>query len=187
MPPFFAAAALIMASGAAKSWRPEPASRALAAAGLPPRRAGVRTLGLIEIGLGGWSLMAPSRASALSLGLLYLAFAGFLVWLMKAGGQGATCGCLGRRDTPPSLLHVTLDVLAAGTAVMVATTPPRGVLAEAARLPLAGVPFLGGILLIAFLVYLAAAYLPRSFWSYGRVPAGESAPRHFALAPRSDR
>jgi hypothetical protein len=187
IPPFFASAALAVASGASKIRRPGPAARALEAAGLPSTSLAVRALGAAEIAIGSWCLTAPGRTSAVSLGLLYLAFAAFLARLMSTAGRDATCGCLGALDVPPSLLHVVLDLVGAGTSVAVAAAgPPQGVLAGARDLPFRGAPLLAGIILIAYLVYLTAAYLPTSFWSYGR-GTNRATPARFALTPRSDR
>jgi hypothetical protein len=187
IPPFFASAALVLASGASKIRRPGPAARALEAAGLPSTFLAVRALGLAEIAVGVWCVTAPGRASAASLGLLYLAFTAFLVRLMSSADRDATCGCLGVLDVPPSLLHVFLDLVAAGTSfAMAAGGPPQEVLAEARDLPFRGVPLLAGIILIAYLAYLAAGYLPTSFWSYGR-GATRVTPARFGLTPRSDR
>jgi hypothetical protein len=187
LPAFFAAAALVVASGASKIRRPGPAGRALRAARLPSSSVLVRALGLAEVAVGAWCLTAPSRASAVSLGLLYLAFGGFLLVLMRGSGGDATCGCLGAREVPPSLLHVALDLVASGASVAVAVAPPRGALAEAARLPLSGVPFVAGILLIAFLAYLVVGYLPGSFWSYRRASGGTAPATPFAIVSRPRR
>jgi hypothetical protein len=185
--PFFASAALVVASGASKIKRPGPAARALEAARLPATQLAVRALALAEIAIGGWCLASPGRIPAVSLGCLYLAFGAFLARLMSSAGRDATCGCLGALDVPPSLLHVALDLVAAGTSFAVAAAgPPRGVLAEAGDLPFRGVPLLAGIILIAYLAYLVAAYLPTSFWSYGRATK-RVAPARFALTPGSDR
>jgi hypothetical protein len=186
IPPFFAAAALVVASGASKIRLPGPAGRALAAARLPSVPLAVRALGLAEVAIGGWCLTAPGRIPAVLLGLLYLAFAAFLARLQRRAGRETTCGCLGALDAPPSLLHLVLDLGAAGASIVAAVASPRGVLAEAADLPFQGVPFLAGVILIAYLAYLAAAYLPRSFWSYGKGTSRITSAR-FALTPRSGR
>jgi hypothetical protein len=186
IPPFFASAALVVVSGASKIRRPGPPVRALEAARLPSTLLAVRALGLAEIAIGGWCLAAPGRTPAVSLGCLYLAFAAFLARLMSGPGRDATCGCLGALDVSPSLLHVALDLVAAGTSFAVAAGPPRGVLAEAGDLPFRGAPLLAGIILIAYLAYLAVAYLPTSFWSFGR-GAKRVTPARFDLTPGSDR
>jgi hypothetical protein len=166
VPPFFAAAGLVAVSGMAKLRHPGSATRALASLRLPSGPWTARVIGLVELAIGAWCLFAPGRAATVSLGLLYGAFAVFLAVLMRAGG--ASCGCLGRKEAPPSLAHIVLNVAAASVAAIVAFAPPSGVIAFGTRLPLGGVSFLAGTFLIAYLAYLSAAYLPGIFWSYGR-------------------
>lgn len=189
MPLFFAAAGLLLASGTAKLRHPGPAGRALAALRLPSGRWTVGGIGLAEILVGVWCLVAPGRASAVSLGLLYSAFAAFLAVLMRADGA-TSCGCLGKQDGSPSLLHIVMNAAAAAAAVLVATASPRGVFAYSAGLPLVGLPFLLGTTLIAYLAYLAVAYLPAAFWAYDRAAGGLTGAdpaRRFALKPTEDR
>jgi hypothetical protein len=124
---------------------------------------------MVEVAIGTWCLFAPGRAAAVSLGLLYGAFAVFLAVLMRA--RGASCGCLGRKEAPPSVAHIVLNVAAASVAAIVAFAPPTGVIAFGTRLPLGGVSFFVGTFLIAYLAYLSAAHLPGVFWSYGRPEA----------------
>jgi hypothetical protein len=183
VPLFFAAAGLVVVSGFAKLKRPAAAGRALAALRLPSGPWAVRAIGLVEVAIGTWCLAASGPAAAVSLGLLYGAFALFVVLLMRA--RGASCGCLGRESSPPSIAHLVLDVTAATSAAVVAFAPPPGVIPFAARLPLGGVPFLVGTALIAYLAYLLVAFLPQVFWAYGR---SEGSPRaagaqRFALVP----
>jgi hypothetical protein len=169
--PFFAAAGLVVVSGAAKLRHPEPAGRALAMLRLPSGRLTVRAIGVVELVIGAWCLFAPGTASAASLGLLYAAFAAFLALQLRAKTPGASCGCLGSHDASPSMVHVVLDLAAAVTAALVATAPPPGVVAFSAALSMRGVPFLFGTALIAYLAYLIAAFLPKAFWSYDRSSA----------------
>jgi methylamine utilization protein MauE len=189
-PPFFAGAGLVVASGAAKLRLPGPAGRALAALRLPSGRWAVRSIGSAEIAIGMWCLLAPGRASAVSLATLYAAFALFLASLMRFAGPDASCGCLGGQEARPSLLHIVLDVSAAATAVLISLAPPRSVIAFAVDLRLGALPFVLGTALIAYLAYLAVAYLPEVFWSYDRSAAGSHhgpRARRFALDPMGDR
>ncbi|HYT81016.1 MAG TPA: MauE/DoxX family redox-associated membrane protein [Actinomycetota bacterium] len=188
-PPFFAAAGLVVASGSAKLRHPLSAVSALEALRLPSGRWTVRGIGVVEIMVGMWCLFSPGRASAVSMGLLYASFATFL-GLLKRAGAHTSCGCLGTREVPPSLLHLAMNAVAAASAALMASGPPPGILAYSARLPLRGVPFLLGTALIAYVAYLLVAYLPAAFWAYDR-PAGADVaavrPRRFALRPTEDR
>jgi hypothetical protein len=165
-PLFFAAAGLVIASGIEKLRRPGPAARALQAVRLPSGVWTARAIGIVEALVGLLSMFAPSRWSAGALAILYAAFAAFLLLLIRAKAPGATCGCLGSQETPPSLLHLGLDVAAATTAGVVALAPPAGIVSFSTRLPLFGFSFLLGTALIAYLAYLVAAYLPQMFSSY---------------------
>jgi methylamine utilization protein MauE len=188
--PFFAAAGLLVVSGVAKLRHPEPAGRALAMLNLPSGRRTVGAIAVAELVVGAWCLFAPNTAAAASLGLLYAAFAAFLVLQLRAKTPGTSCGCLGSHDASPSLVHVTLDLAAAMTAAVVATAPQRGVVAFSATLSVGGVPFLVGTALIAYLAYLVAAFLPKAFWSYDRSaadPEHAARARGFALRRLEDR
>ena len=50
----------------------------------------------------------------------YLAFAGFVVVALRTGAPISSCGCFGKVDTPPSVVHVVLDLAFAGVAVAAA-------------------------------------------------------------------
>lgn len=180
IPLFFAASGLVVVSGFAKLRDPGPAGRALGALRIAPARRTVQGIGLVEIGVGTWCLLAPSGASAACLSILYVAFAAFLALLMRADGS-ASCGCLGNHDARPTLLHIVMNMTAAAAAGVAAGASPRGVFAYSARLPVAGLPFLLGTALIAYLAYLTVAYLPAAFWAYRR-PAGVSGPTERARA-----
>jgi methylamine utilization protein MauE len=189
-PPFFASAGLLVLSGSAKLRATGPAGRALAAVRFPSGSWSVRGIGTLEIGIGMWCLAAPSHSSSLALAALFAGFAMLLALQMKVRAPGASCGCLGTRETPASLLHIALDLVATAAAVLAAASHPRGILAHAARLPLRGAPFLLGTVLIGYLGYLAVAYLPEVFWSYRRTAAASARslpPRQFALTRAADR
>jgi hypothetical protein len=140
--PFFLAAFLVDLGGAAKIRRPRAASEALASVHLPSRWWEVRLLGLVEISLGAWALLAPGTISALALAALYLGFAGFLTALIVGRVPAASCGCVGQNTGSPSFLHVGLDLVAAGAAITAVTTNIPSLGAVLADQPLFGIPFL---------------------------------------------
>jgi hypothetical protein len=188
-PPFFAAAILVVLSGLAKLRRPGPAIRALRSLRLPFGPWTVRAIGGAELLIGLMCLVAPSRPSAVALAVLYAAFAGFLVLVIGARVPGASCGCLGDHEAPPTFPHVLLNVVAVATAALVAVAPPQGIIAFSAGQPMLGLPFLLGTALIAYLAYLAAAFLPELFTSYAGRTSGSapsSQPRPFRLGARAE-
>ena len=162
----FAASVLLVAGGIPKIRRPEPVTRALAAARLPASTGVARALGVGESVIGVLFLTVPGRASAALLAAAYVGFAAFLTYLLVAHVAVASCGCAGERDLPPSWLHVGLDLVATMAAIVAAFDPPPAILRFAADQPLAGIPFLFGVLLIAWLAALVVAYVPALFGSY---------------------
>lgn len=101
---------VLVLTGAAKVARPFDLQRALTSLGMP-RIPGVGVaIGLIEVIVGVAALFAPSVLWAQA--ALYLAFAGWVVLALRSNVPLASCGCLGRADTPPSAAHVTLNLVA---------------------------------------------------------------------------
>jgi methylamine utilization protein MauE len=163
---YFAAAILLAVSGWAKLWQPGSAVRALRAAGLPSSVWIVRLLGVVEGAVGLGCLIAPGREPSAALAVLYLGFAGFLVRLLRSTDPPGSCGCVGAGEAPPTRLHVLLDLGAALSGIAVAVRPLPGFLPFAADLGLAGLPFIAGVALTAYLTHLVLAYLPAVMWSF---------------------
>ncbi|HEY7279981.1 MAG TPA: MauE/DoxX family redox-associated membrane protein [Actinomycetota bacterium] len=186
--PFFVAAGLLIASGLGKLARPTPVVDALAAAGLPGGRVGARALGVVEVAVGVGALWRPGVATGLAVAVLYLAFASFLVRLIRRGGA-ATCGCVGSGEAPPSWLHVSLDLAAVVVAAAVAAWPVPSIGSAVAASPLAGVPLVIGLVGAAVLLAIAVVEVPRAWGSYRpgheeHVPANPPGPRPIALVER---
>ena len=148
---FLVAAGLLAVAGAAKVVRPDDTARALAgllagrgAVPLARLRPIVRFTALGEAALGLVALALPRPATAALVSLSYLVFAAVVVLARRRGGPLATCGCFGRPDTPPTVVHLLVDLLLAGAAAAVAAgAPVHGtILTELARQPWAGFPLL---------------------------------------------
>lgn len=118
-------ALVLVVSGAQKVVRPAPAAAAMVSAGVrvPPRlhAAAGTALGVGEAATGLAVFAAPTPAAAAWLGLAYLALAGFVL-LLRRRDSGAGCGCFGAATTPPTHVHVALDLVAAVVAFTAATT-----------------------------------------------------------------
>jgi uncharacterized membrane protein YphA (DoxX/SURF4 family) len=183
--PFVVAAGLLVVSGSSKLGRPEPAVRSLEGAGLPSGRAAVRLLGSFEVAVGAACLLLPGPASAALLALAYAGFAAFLIRMMRADGPARSCGCVGDRDTPPSVLHLGLNILAAASGVVAAVSVPPGVVDMVARSPMFGVPVLLGLFGSGYAAYAAIVYVPRAWGSYRPHVDHEDrgAPNVFRLEP----
>jgi hypothetical protein len=160
--PFAIAATLLAAGGAAKALRPADTANALRTMRLPSSPLLVRVGGVVEAAVGAAALAVGDRTTAVLLALSYLAFAGFVVLALRRGAPISSCGCFGKADTPPSRVHVAINLGAVAAAVAVAVQPGAGLPDVLGRQPLAGIPF---VLLLACgvgLVFLALSSLPRT-------------------------
>ncbi len=165
------AAGLLVAAGAVKLVRPLATARAMYAAGLPGSATIARGVGLVEVATGLWFLVAPSVAAAIALAAVYLAFVGFVGYLVIAHPEAASCGCAGTKDVPPSRLHAILNLVAAAAAVAAAFSVPPGLGSTLAALGVAALPFLLGLGVAAALAVVAATDLPPALAAYRR-PVG---------------
>jgi hypothetical protein len=99
---------------------------------------------------------------------MYGSFAAFLLYVIAAKLPVESCGCLGERDAPPSLVHVALNGSASIIAFLVALRPVQGAPEALLDLSYAAVPFALGCLAAAYAAYLAVAVLPELLLAYGR-------------------
>jgi hypothetical protein len=90
----------------------------------------------------------------------YVGFAAFVGLAMSRGGVVASCGCFGRPDTPPTRLHLVVNVVAACLALAVARDPFGGIGGVVADQPLAGLPYLALTAACVWFAYLALSALP---------------------------
>lgn len=155
---------LLAASGVSKVLDPDPTRGALAAARLPSSRFLARGLGLFEgiaavVGLavgGRWMVFAA---------LLYLGFSVFTLVAVSRRLPIQSCGCFGRDDTPPTVLHVIFNGFAATAlwylvAVDGLSAPWSGSNTEL-------VLFFVFALVGAYLAYLLLSQLPRTLQMSG--------------------
>ena len=164
--PYAVAAALLVVAGALEVHRPDATVGALRAMGVrvPPLvvRAGAVSAALI----GAFALVAGGGAFGSSVAALvaivYTGFAAFVALALIRDTPLASCGCFGRDDTPPSLTHVVVNLVAAAVAVVVALSPGSGIAAVVADQPGFGIPFVLVTAGCGFLAYLALTRLPRT-------------------------
>lgn len=192
---FFLAAALLVVSGAAKLRRPEPASRALDAAGLPGAWPLVRGLGAGEVLIGAAALVVPGAGTGAALAAAYLGFALFLASLIVRRIPAATCGCAGRTEAPPTWLHVALDLSAAAGGVAVAVRGAPALHRFLAAQPLDGAPLVLGLAVAGYAAFVATAGLPEvralvsasSRLGHRHAVGGPSGPPTFRVGPLAGR
>lgn len=147
--PYLIAAGLLVVAGVAKAARPDDTARAMSAL-LPGSQSLrlfrwiVRTGALAEAALGAVAVAFPRPSTAMLVALSYLCFFGVVAYARWRGGPLATCGCFGRPDTPPTVLHLVIDFALAAAAVAVAVGSPHDgtLVTQLAHQPWTGVPLL---------------------------------------------
>lgn len=113
------ALALLAVAGVAKIVEPTFTSGALLATGLPSGVGIVRLLGMAELmaGVAGLVFGGPLAAPA---ALFYAGFSIFTVNALRRDVPLQSCGCFGREDTPPSMIHLGFNVVATAALVIAA-------------------------------------------------------------------
>jgi hypothetical protein len=166
-PPTFLAAGLLAVAGAAKIARPRAAEQLLADVGIGGGSWAARSLGAAEIAVAGWALVAPAAGGAYAMAFTYVAFAGFLGYVLVARPDAGSCGCAGGKTVPPSALHLSLDLLAGVSALGYATAHGPDARDWIASLGLGAIPVVAGLLLAAWVVTVAVAEVPAAWraWS----------------------
>jgi hypothetical protein len=149
---------LLGASGIMKLVDPEPTSGAMKAARLPSSNALSRLLGIVEIvvSLAG---LAVAGTSIMLAATLYTAFTIFTVAAIVFSIPLQSCGCFGREDTPPTMIHVTLNVIAT-VALFVVFSQGRGPV-DWTLPPLELSLYLGFTAIGVYTVYLLITRLPQ--------------------------
>lgn len=149
--PVVVVSALLALAGGMKVARPSATAGALRAMRLPSSFFLVRLLGAAEVAIGigaGLTLWPPLLVL---LAATYLAFAAFVVAALGTHTPLQSCGCFGTADTPPSAVHVGLDLAAAVVALVAAVTETPSLRTTLADQPARGLPF---TVLVAVCVYM---------------------------------
>jgi hypothetical protein len=168
--PFVVAAALLGLGGASKALDPDDTARALGVMRLPSARLLVRAGGAVELVIGAGALAFGNRAFAALVGLSYLAFLAFVVMARVRHAPLSSCGCFGKIDTPPSLIHVGVNTLAVVVATAVVLDPGVALPDVLADQPLLGLPFILLAVVGMYLSFVALTALPKAL----AAPAGGS-------------
>lgn len=161
--PFVIFAALLALGGLFKAIDPDDTSYALLAMGLPHAGLLVRVGGAVEVVIGVGALAVGGPVFAVLVALSYLAFAGFVVIARRSGSPISSCGCFGKVDTPPSAVHVIIDLVAACVAVIVAISGDTVALFDVlGDQPFLGIPFVLLAVTGIYLVFLSFTALPKT-------------------------
>jgi hypothetical protein len=168
--PALVSALLLVLAGAQKVLDPTMTVGALRALRLPSSPLLVRAGSAAELVLGASALAVGGAALWWLVAASYLAFAAFVVAALRQGTMIGSCGCFGREETPPHVIHVALDLALAGLAAATAVRSPASVLEALADHPgtAAGVVALSAASL--YLLYAAFVDLPRTRAAARSVP-----------------
>jgi Methylamine utilisation protein MauE len=161
----FAIAALVLAlGGALKMLEPGDTAHALRTLGFPSGRTLVRAGGAFELLVALGALVTGETVLVALVAISYAVFAVVVVVALRSGRPISSCGCFGKVDTPPSRVHVVIDVVAAGVAAASAVAVDSQIALPdvVSSQPLAGVPFLLLVVIGVALVFVAFTTLPKT-------------------------
>lgn len=145
--------ALLALAGISKLLRPIPTVGALRLAGFPSSVLLVRCLGLTEVTVGVAGVITGSPVWALAAALLYGSFAFFVIYALNRRLPISSCGCFGATETPPSALHVIVNLTAVLTligATMFPIGPWGGMGDESLRYAIPFVILVGAVVLMLY-------------------------------------
>jgi len=155
---------LLVVAGALKLRRPDSTVGALRSVGLPASAPGARALGAGEVALGTAAALVGHPVLLALLAAAYAGFTAFVARALASGGSVASCGCVGRPDTPPTVTHL---VVTTGLAVSAAVAAVQGATGDydwvTGREPSADtIALLALTVLATWLTWLALAVLPQT-------------------------
>jgi hypothetical protein len=127
---------------------------------LPSAMPLVRLLGAGEVTVGLAAGTTFARPLLVLLAAAYLAFAAFVAAALNADTPLQSCGCFGQADTPPSAVHVGLNLAAAGTAFAAALSGTPALDVTLSDQPWNAVPFVLLVGICVHLCVLIATVLP---------------------------
>lgn len=159
--PFLVAALLLTVAGALKANDPATTAGALRRAGLPVPPVVVRVGGACEVLVGVAAIVTGAPLAAAVVALSYLLFTAFVVVALRRHLPIGSCGCFGKVDTPPSFVHLVLNIGAIVTATAVALGPGGGIGDVLADQELLGIPFLLLVATATYAAFFALTVLPQ--------------------------
>ena len=159
--PFLVASLLLTIAGLLKAFDPATTAGALRRAGFPVPPVVVRVGGGIEVLVGVAAIVTGAPLPAALLACSYLVFTGFVLLALARHLPIGSCGCFGKVDTPPSVVHVVLNAGAIASAVAVALGSGGGIGDVLADQELLGLPFLLLVGIATYLAFFALTALPQ--------------------------
>lgn len=139
---------------------PAPTSGALRVAGLVSGSGVVYALAVAEIATGASLLLAGGALAGWAMAGLYGAFGLFVAFALRRRIPIASCGCFGKIDTPPSLVHLVLNAVGLVGGVWAAVSHSPSLVSVLGDQPMAGLPYLAFLAAGTYAAYLLLTALP---------------------------
>ena len=172
LPPLLTAAGVLALAGISKLRYPAAAIAALAAAGMRAPPPAARALGAAELAIGAACLAKPGRATALLVGLAYLAFTLFAARQLSRARGDTPCGCFGDEGAQLGRWHLGLDLAAVSVAGAAAIAPASWSDVGGGLAPTAVTVV--GIAACIYAAYLAFTAVPAAWSAAGAARRGEA-------------
>ncbi len=167
---FAVVAGVLAVGGVFKIVDPTPTTEMFGVLGLPRSRTLARASGLIEVTLGVAAFLFGGLVLQVLVALAFLLFAAMTGMLIAQGGA-ASCGCFGRLSSPPSGIHVAVNLVAACLAALAVAVDAPGFVDLRAELPAAGLTYLFFVGIGTWLGVVALTVLPDTMTAVRRGPA----------------
>lgn len=113
---------LLVLTGVAKILHPRDVARAIGALGLPIWTPLGVAIGIVEVGIGAVAFF--TGVGLWAQGVLYAGFAGWIYLALRREVPLASCGCLGKDDTPPTWAHLVMNLIGVGFSLAGAAEGP---------------------------------------------------------------
>jgi hypothetical protein len=120
----------------------------------------VYTLAVAEIGTGAISLLAGGAVAGWAMVVLYGGFGWFVAFALHRRIPISSCGCFGKVDTPPSVVHLFLNASGLAGGVWAALSHSSSLISVLGDQPVAGLPYLAFVAAGTYAAYLLLTALP---------------------------
>jgi hypothetical protein len=172
------ASGLLATSGALKLRHPASVEPLLAVLRVPPRLRRGRVVGAAEVCLGTTAVITAAQPLIILEAATFAFFAILIGYVLAARVPLSSCGCAGARRTPPSRIHVAVDIAAAGAAALAAVAQPASVAAMWPALEWYGIPSTVGLIATVGLLLVVIGPLADLLQACARIRAAGVVYRH---------
>ena len=129
-------------------------------AGLVSGSGVVYALAVAEIATGAFSLLTGGTVAGWAMAVLYGGFGWFVALALRRHIPISSCGCFGKVDTPPSVVHLFLNGAGLVGGVWAGLSQSPSLISLLGEQPLAGLPYLAFLAAGTYAAYLLLTALP---------------------------